>query len=783
MKLYSLLIGVLLIPASILAQPLNDECINATPLGPLPLPAACPNGLGQTVTVNGTNINATPSNPYPYLTNCNPSAGGTSTSIAANDVWFSFVATGYNITVDITSTFNTPNVAVWQGSCGNLTGRGCGTGTGGFVSVFIDQFVPGDTYYIQVSGFDTEQGNFTMSVHNNINCDNCMLLSSLTTSPQPVNGMYQPGQQVQFCYHVDQYAEVNTNWLHGVQIDFGPGWDQSTLSTVPSTSYDGLGVWAWYPAGITDLQGQFWEAGFYYDRFGDPLGGGTPSDGNPGNNFGDHNPTNITLDQNPYIIPSDVWNFCWTISVNDVCVPGVSLGITINTSGDGESGNWANNGCNSDPVYVFQAVSSCCPPNVSTISPGCGAATGSATVTPVGNVSPYTYQWYNSSNTLIQTDANVNGAQNITNLAPGNYTVHLTDANLCLQVVQFTIDNGGNAPAPLLSSNAPICEGQNLLLDASIIPNAQYFWSGPNGFSSNTQDPTINGVQINQQGIYSCYVVVGNCTSTTVTINVVITPGPSSTFNVGPPVCVGNPITISYTGNAPAGSTFDWNFSGGTIQSGSGQGPYSILWSAPGVYNVTLSTSLNGCTSTSNGTAIVEPNPIPGFTVSPQVITMDNPNIQVTDQSTGAATWQYIISDGGNYTAPSFVHGFDEVGVYYITQIVTNNIGCSAQITQDITVQPVSIVWVPNAFTPGNNDNLNDSWGAVTTNITEFELKIFDRWGQIVFTSQDPEYKWNGTWQNKHSTYVKQDVYVYKIWYTDARGNDLTQTGRVTVVR
>lgn len=782
MKLHTLLIAILLIPATIFAQPVNDECDNAIPLGPLPLPAACPDGLGQNIVVNGTNINATASNPYPYLTNCNPSAGGTSTSVAANDVWYSFVATGYNITVDITSTFNTPNIAIWQGVCGSLTGRGCGTGTGGTASVFIDQFVPGDTYYIQVSGLDTEQGDFTLNIHNNINCDNCMLLSSLTTSPQPVNGMYQPGEQVQFCYHVDQYAEVNTNWLHGVQIDFGPGWDVSTLIPVPADSYDQLGVWTWYP-GIVDTQGVAWGAGFYYDRFGDPLGGGSISDGNPGNNFGDHIADNVNLDQNPYIIPANIWNFCWTISVNDVCVPGVSLGITINTSGDGESGNWANNGCNSDPVYLFQAVSSCCPPDVVTTSPGCGGNSGSATATPVGNVSPYTYEWYNSSNTLIETDANANGAQDIQNLAPGNYTLHLTDANLCLQVVQFTINNGGSAPAPVLSSNSPICEGQNLLLDASIVPNAQYFWTGPNGFTSSTQDPTIAGAQINEQGVYSCYVVVAGCTSATATVNVIITPGPSSTFNVGPPVCVGNPVIITYTGNAPAGTIFNWDFAGGTVVSGAGSGPYSILWPAPGVYSVSLSTSLNGCASTTNNNGVVEPNPIAGFGISPNVITMDNPNIQVIDQSTGAATWQYTISDGGGSSIPSFDYRFNDVGTYYITQVVTNNIGCSAQITQDVTVNPVSIVWVPNAFTPGNNNDLNDFWGAITTNVTEFKLMVFDRWGQIVFSSQNPENKWNGTWQNKHSILVKQDVYVYKIWYTDARGNDLTQTGHVTVVR
>lgn len=782
MKNKLLLFLLFCLPVLAFAQPVNDECDFAIALGPLPLPAACPDGLGGTINVVGNNIGATASNPYPYLTNCNPSGGGTSTSIAAHDVWYSFVATGFNITVDITSTFSTPNIAVWQGVCGSLTGRGCGTGTGGFASVFIDQFVPGDTYYIQVSGLDAEEGNFTMDIHNNINCDNCMLLSSLTVSPSPVNGMYQPGQQVDFCYHIDQYAEVNTNWLHGVQLDFGPGWDLTTLSTTPAASYDGLGAWAWYP-GIIDSEGIPWGAGFYYDRFGDPLGGGTANDGDPGNNFGDHNPANINLDQDPYPIPASVWNFCWSISVQDVCVPGQSLEITINTSGDGESGNWANNGCNADPVYIFQAVSSCCPPDLSTINPGCGQTSGSATATPVGNVGPYTYEWYDASNTLIQSNVGVNGAQGINNLNPGNYTLHLTDDNLCLQVVDFNISNSPSAQTPILSSNSPICEGQDLLLDASIIANAQYFWTGPNGFTSSTQDPILPNATASQQGQYSCYVVVNNCTSETATINVLISPGPSADFTVGPPVCEGQPVSITYTGTAPAGSVFNWNFGGGTAQSGSGAGPYSVIWPNAGVQNITLTVSLGGCTSSQSGNAVIEPNPIPGFGISPSILTIEDPTIQVTDQSTGASTWTYEISDGGLQNTPDFTYAFNEIGVYYITQTVTNNIGCSAQITQDVIVNPVSLVWIPNAFTPGNNDNFNDSWGAVVTNVKNFKLAVFDRWGEIVFSSEDPNLWWDGNWKNKRNTAVKQDVYVYKVWYTDAKGNDQTRIGRVTIVR
>lgn len=783
MKPFTLFCFLVLLSSVARAQPANDDCITAQNIGTLPVPTACPAGVGQPVVINGSNIGATAANPYTYLTDCNPSGGGTSMSVPAHDVWYQFTATGYQLTVQINATFNTPNLAIWQGTCGDLGGRGCATGTGGATSLTVDQLVPGNVYYIQVSGFDVEEGNFTLTVNNNINCDNCMLLSSLTVTPPPVNGMYQPGQQVNFCYHVDQYAEVNTNWLHGVQLTFGAGWNQSSLVPQPSASYDQLGTWGYYPGGIIDNQGNAWPAGFYYERFGDPLGGGTAADGDPGNNFGDHIPDNINADQNAWPIPAGIWNFCWTITVTDICVPGANLGITINTSGDGESGSWSNNGCNGDPVYVFQAVTSCCPPDMVTVPAGCNASDGSVTATPVGNVSPYVFEWYDASNTLISSNPGANGAQTLNNLAAGNYSVHITDANNCLQTVNFTIGGGGSATAPALSSNAPICEGQDLQLNAGNIPNAQYVWTGPGGFSSNTQNPVIPAAQLSNQGVYSCYVTVGGCTGPVANLNVVISPGPDASFTVGPPVCAGQPVTVTYTGNVPGNANFNWNFGGGNVISGSGAGPYSVVWNAGGNPVVTLAVSLAGCTGTQSGTATVEALPGAGFLITPPVVTVDDPHVEITDQSTGAFTWQYDISDGGSSAQPGFGYDFSEEGTYYITQTVANSLGCTAQMVQSIEVKPVSTLYIPNAFTPGNYDETNAFWEVVGNNISDFRVMVFNRWGEIVFSSYDQHVGWNGYWHNKRNTPVKQDVYVYKVWYTDAQGNDHTQIGRVSVVR
>ena len=84
----------------------------------------------------------------------------------------------------------------------------------------------------------------------------------------------------------------------------------------------------------------------------------------------------------------------------------------------------------------------------------------------------------------------------------------------------------------------------------------------------------------------------------TTTQDVMVSPQPSSDFSVVSPICVYNTSTITYTGNAPAGSTYNWDFNGGTIISGTGAGPYEIQWATPAIYTVSLTVTSNGCTST-----------------------------------------------------------------------------------------------------------------------------------------------------------------------------------------
>ena len=181
-RLYILLL--LSITSTVLfAQPANDDCNNAQTIS-LPSPASCPSGDGAAITVSGTTNNATPSNPYPYMTGC--STGGTQRSPAL-DVWYSFVATGTILNLSINASFATPNIGLWTGTCGALLGVDCAKGdASGNLNYSNTALTPGRTYYIQLSGNTaTAEGDFSLTIDNDIDCNNCVTTASFTASPPP----------------------------------------------------------------------------------------------------------------------------------------------------------------------------------------------------------------------------------------------------------------------------------------------------------------------------------------------------------------------------------------------------------------------------------------------------------------------------------------------------------------------------------------------------------------------------------------------------------------------
>ncbi|MCB9203533.1 MAG: gliding motility-associated C-terminal domain-containing protein [Flavobacteriales bacterium] len=413
-----------------------DVCATACSLGTLNAPNACPNGTGTAQSWCGSNIGATAANPYQYQLSC---SGGGDMPTFVPEVWYTFVPQGNSVVIDVNGLIN-PSIGLWDGDCAGLAGIGCANGSGS-ASLLVEPVIPGNTYYLQISGGDpTDVDDFELSITNQFNCDICLTEASVSVDPPPTNGFYQNGTEVTFCYTIDTWVQQNINWLHGVQVSFGAGWDQSTLSTVPAASQDGWGTWSWYNTPITSSipsNGTF-PPGFYYESALDDDFNNSGT--NPGDNYGDN--------------ATGGWEFCWTITSTD-CPPGIDgmdLGINVTTTADGESGDWTSIACSPDPSVVTNAILTCCPEPIlqNLVNNPCSSdCVGSATVIGDGT-GPYNYSWVQDSNgSVVHSENGVSGASTATGLCAGNYTVIVTDLfNGCTADLQVTISE----PTPVVGA-------------------------------------------------------------------------------------------------------------------------------------------------------------------------------------------------------------------------------------------------------------------------------------------------------------------------------------------
>jgi hypothetical protein len=157
------------------------------------------------------------------------------------------------------------------------------------------------------------------------------------------------------------------------------------------------------------------------------------------------------------------------------------------------------------------------------------------------------------------------------------------------------------------AGSSPACANSTLALQVNTVGADTYSWTGPNSFTSTSQNPTVStSATTAMAGTYTCTVTsAGGCTSS-INVTAVVNAAPSSAFTATSSVLIGANATITYSGTYSATSTYTWNFNGGTIASGSGVGPYTVNWSTPGSKTVTLTvTNAGGCSSTSTQTVLV----------------------------------------------------------------------------------------------------------------------------------------------------------------------------------
>jgi gliding motility-associated-like protein/uncharacterized repeat protein (TIGR01451 family) len=194
-------------------------------------------------------------------------------------------------------------------------------------------------------------------------------------------------------------------------------------------------------------------------------------------------------------------------------------------------------------------------------------------------------------------------------------------------------------------------------------------------------------------------------------------------------------------------------------------------------------TSDSGCVSslTKNNYITVFPKPTANFSVAPTTASSINPIISFTDLSTGSSFWNWNFGD--HDTSIVFApkpHSYADTGKYVITLIASNAYSCLDTTHQTIVIEPDFVFYIPNAFSP-NDDGINDTFTGKGIFIKDFEMMIFDRWGNLIFYSNDINKPWDGR-ANYGKKIAQRDVYVYMIKVTDIKSIEHSYRGTVTLV-
>ncbi len=169
---------------------------------------------------------------------------------------------------------------------------------------------------------------------------------------------------------------------------------------------------------------------------------------------------------------------------------------------------------------------------------------------------------------------------------------------------------------------------------------------------------------------------------------------------------------------------------------------FTYTYGRSGDYTVRLDiTTLPGCDYTTTKGITVYELPTADFLVYPETPDIFTAEIQGKDNSRGADSIRYFMSDGALFVSRDFAHKFLDSGQYEVKQWVSSAFGCLDSITKDIYISFAYNLYIPNAFTP-NNDGINDNFKPTGLGMKRYQMMIYNRWGEKVFESDENNVAW-----------------------------------------
>ena len=316
-------------------------------------------------------------------------------------------------------------------------------------------------------------------------------------------------------------------------------------------------------------------------------------------------------------------------------------------------------------------------------------------------------------------------------------------------------------------------------------------WSFGDGAELASDQPIFH--TYNSWGTYNVTLLVDNgfCADAHTEVITILSPNPVAGFTGSGSGCA--PLAVNFENYSIHGVQYIWDFDDDVMTS---EESPTHIFTRPGVYNVSL--TVIGYEGQEDqviqyGAVEVFPSASAAFVNSPtEVIVPDQPVDFVNLSEMDATEFFWDFGDGQFSTEKDPVHFYTEPGIYTVSLTANNSFNCPTTYTLEHAVEATvgGFMKFPTAFTPntgGSNGGYydpnaldNDVFHPHHMGIVDYELIIFNKWGELIFRSTDPYIGWDGYFQGR---IVRQDVYAWKATATFSSGYRTTQTGDVTLIK
>lgn len=400
------------------------------------------------------------------------------------------------------------------------------------------------------------------------------------------------------------------------------------------------------------------------------------------------------------------------------------------------------------------------------------------------------YIWQNPLNDTISTTPKIDAA------ISGVYKVTVFDEFGCAgqDSIQLTV-----YPAPDIEIRGPelVCGESETELQTAITNAPDSVWNYANSFnwsSSNESSLMLSEkshtsvkAEVTEWGEYEIYyrlTTIDDCEKTD-TFSIRFYPDPSTDFDFTAEVREGcQPLAVEVNATSYDPNLRYFFFSGSSFLA-EGE-TYQTVFKIPGKYDMGLiiESTETGCTDTliKPDWITVHPNPVAGFDVNYRTAMSENSEITFINKSKGADYYTWLFGDETSEKGESAVHTYLQPGEYISQLIAETRFGCRDTALQIITILQ-SQLHTPNAFRPESPVPENRTFMPITSGVdnTKFNLKIYNRWGELVYETNSPERPWNGKTHNNRPAPAGNYVWISN--YTDVQGTEHERKGQVLLLR